>query len=200
MPHRVLPSRSECRYCVSFFFYGQSVFPRHDVPPSALAGILTSLSPASSCSASSRSGRRNVIRDLFRKKLDDDPDETGREATLRAFMGRIRKNYAEVLCALIHTEEYYTSLAQAFSTTSATTTATPPTTASAGAEEEEAFLAVVRQVPPGVVREALLFFKSKCDELPRGVDEDFAEFVAAGREYLRGEIEGEGYSDSTTVQ
>ena len=163
LPHRVLPSLSECRYCISFFFFGESVFPVMEVSPLEVSSVLSA----------EAAQHNSIILEMFRLKY---PNESSQGVSLAAFMLKIKLNYAEVLCALIHTKEYYMSLAQSF---------TDITFNDEDEEEEEHdFSAVTDQVQDEVVRAAMLFFKQKCDQLAHTIDVDFKDFITVAREYL----------------
>jgi hypothetical protein len=163
LPHRVMSTRSDCRYCISFFFYGESVVPRQDVSFSDIASIM---SPAP---------EENVIRDMLQLKYKDGTCSIeNTEENLKSYILKIKQNYPEVLCALIHTKEYYMSLAQAFTDVEFI-------------GDYDDFDGVIDQIRDDVVRKAMIFFKDKCDNLAESVDTDFLDFIKVAKEYIRSE-------------
>jgi hypothetical protein len=169
LPHRVLPAKSECRYCISFFFFGDSVFPLPEVLPSDIASIL------------SPSAEHNIIHEMFKLKYQDDSKENN-DQNLKAYMLKIKQNYPEVLCALIHTKEYYMSLAQSFTDVKF--------------NNDDDFHVVTAQIPNEVVSAAMIFFKNKCDNLAQTVDSDYAEYIEVAKAYIRNDF----HKQTVTIQ
>jgi hypothetical protein len=165
LPHRVLPSRSECRYCISFFFYGTPLEPSTSVAPVDLTAFL---SPPPSAEDS------NAIHEMFKAKFQ------GNVGKIIPHVLEIRKTYADVLCGLIYTEEYYKSLAEAFTKEQYSITTT-------GDNEEDAYQCLTDNVPMDdkVVRGALEFLRHQCHKLSGSIDVDLSDFVAAARKYVR---------------
>jgi hypothetical protein len=147
------------------------LFPAVDVSSSDVSNILSPIS------------EQSIIHKMFRLKFENDGSNEDIEDQLKAYMVKIKQNYPDVLCALIHTKEYYTSLAQSF------TDITFTYQGDMEGKEEDAgdFVAMTDQIQDEVVKAAMFFLKKKCDQLAQTVDTDIVEFIEIAKEYIRSE-------------
>ena len=161
VPHRVMPSKTQCRYCISMFFYGDSSVPEPEVSTSDLSTII------------SPSTTGNIIFDMLKSRFVTTNGECEKE-DLIAFIMNVKQRYPEVLSALIHTEEYYLSIAQAFS--------------SDFIENCDSFEDVLGQVKDQNVRESMAFFNKKCLNLGDKMDDILCSYIDKARAHLKTEL------------
>lgn len=105
LPHRVLPSKSSIRYCISFFFYGETYFPLLSIPSN---NFITNLSSSSSSSILPETSIINESTEsLLLKHYITDPE-------LCLTLEKFRREYSD-LCPIIYQNEYCRSIYESFS-------------------------------------------------------------------------------------
>lgn len=112
LPHRVLPSKSSIRYCISFFFYGETYFPLLSIPSNNLITNLSSISLLSPSSSSSSSFEQLLLTNQSTESLLLGHYIT--DSQLHLILEKFRREYSD-LCPLIYQNEYCRSIYESFS-------------------------------------------------------------------------------------